>query len=127
RTFERPEQLGAFLKRLAASHFLDTVRRHRRLRRKEPDRCSLAGLGLQNDPRLTSREPSPGELLEAEETFDQLLAGRPEVHRLVLGLKRIDFTMGEIAVALDMAERSVRRILATRTVRSAEACFSLPA
>jgi DNA-directed RNA polymerase specialized sigma24 family protein len=74
-------------------------------------RHSLDDAALQTDPRILSREPPVSELVETEETFDQLLAGRPELHQLVLGLKRINCTVSEIASALEVNERTVRRIL----------------
>jgi RNA polymerase sigma factor (sigma-70 family) len=111
-TFETPEQVQAFLVKTAVSRILAATRTHSRGRRNDlAGRHSFDEPALKTDPRLVSSAPTPSEHLQADEALQELLKDLPERYRRVLLLKWDGHTVSEIAAALWLDERTVRRVI----------------
>jgi RNA polymerase sigma-70 factor (ECF subfamily) len=96
----------AFLVQLTRHRFIDRLRRHRlALEHEQP----LEGVGFEEV--LPAEGPEPGEVLQADELWEQLLELCPPAHREVLRLKREGALTGEVAARTGLNEGSVRRIL----------------
>jgi RNA polymerase sigma-70 factor (ECF subfamily) len=112
--FATPDDLRAFLVRVTRNRLIDHVRKQRtplRLERRLED----------GDLReLPQASPAPaGAELEAEETWQRLLAVCPARHRELLRLKRQGLSVAEVAGRTGLHEGSVRRILADLAARLA--------
>jgi RNA polymerase sigma-70 factor (ECF subfamily) len=104
--FADTAHLRAFLIQLTRHRFIDQLRRHRRaLEREEP----LAEGELED--MLLSADPPPGDVLQADELWEELLDLCPPAHREVLRLKRDGALTAEVAARTGLHEGSVRRIL----------------
>jgi RNA polymerase sigma factor (sigma-70 family) len=60
---------------------------------------------------LPGRQPTPSQLLIAEEEWRRLLLGLPPHHRQMLVLLRQGHTQEEVARQLGFNEKTVRRVL----------------
>jgi RNA polymerase sigma factor (sigma-70 family) len=109
-TFERPQEMVAFLVKMTTSHFHDTVRRHRCTRRNELDHRQSLDQSAQEQP-FVDPAPAAEEVFLAREMWEQLLSGRPATHQRILELKRLGFPLKEIAATLNLHERTIRRVL----------------
>jgi RNA polymerase sigma-70 factor (ECF subfamily) len=58
-----------------------------------------------------SRQPHPGEVLQADDLWERMLALCPPEHHELLRLKREGLRLTEIAARTGMHEGSVRRVL----------------
>jgi RNA polymerase sigma factor (sigma-70 family) len=106
--------LRAFLTQLTRHRFIDRLRRHRRaLVREQP----LAEGEFEDS--LPSEDPQPGDSLQADELWEELLELCPPAHREVLRLKRDGALTAEIAARTGLHEGSVRRILSVLAQRLA--------
>jgi RNA polymerase sigma-70 factor (ECF subfamily) len=104
--FPDTAHLRAFLVRATRNRFIDRLRRHlAELEREQPLLDSDA------DGVPASAEPDPGDVAQARELWEHLLADAPPTHAEVLRLKRAGKTLAEIAAATGLHESSVRRIL----------------
>jgi RNA polymerase sigma factor (sigma-70 family) len=115
--FDSPRQLRAFLVKATRNRLIDRVRQHQtslqleqRLGESELRELVPAGGGAAR----------AGEQLEADETWQRLLALCPARHRGVLELKRQGLALAEIAARTGLHEGSVRRILYDLAARMAE-------
>jgi len=103
-------RLRAFLVKATRHRLIDRLRRHlRELEHEEP----------LPDGGPISPEPGPGEVLEADELWDRLLAMCPPGHAEVLRLKRQGWPLADIAARTGLHPSSVRRILYDLAVRVA--------
>jgi RNA polymerase sigma factor (sigma-70 family) len=110
--FQREASLRAFL-RLLARHLTLQVNRQRltRLKYDLTRERSLTALLADGQDFRDPRQPDPTAELEAEERWQQLLAGRSERARQTLLLLRNGHTHVEVADHLGINEKTVRRLL----------------
>lgn len=104
--FHNADHLRAFLIRVTRNRFNDRFRQHRVGYEREE---SLGNLKADDQP--LSPLPLPGEVLQAEELWEQLLAASPPSHHELLRLKRQGLALREIVARTGLHEGSVRRIL----------------
>jgi RNA polymerase sigma-70 factor (ECF subfamily) len=100
--FEGPGQLHAFLVTVTRNRFLDRVRQHKASLAREARAARAAAL-----------PSAPGEVAQAGELWQRMLALCPPAHRDVLHLKREGYAVDEIAARTGLHVGSIRRILAT--------------
>jgi RNA polymerase sigma factor (sigma-70 family) len=112
KTFDRPEALAAFLARVARNKVLMAVRQRCRLQKYNVEReHSLDGSAAVTAGAAPARQPTPSQLAVAQETWDQLLEGRPPRQQRILILLRQGYTQEQIARELGVDERTVRRVV----------------
>lgn len=122
--FPSTAQLRAFLVKATRNRFIDRVRQYRAAVQHEQalDRTVL-------ETMASPREPQPGEVVQAEELWQHLLALCPPAHQDILRWKRQGFSLAEIAARSGFHESSVRRILydlARRLASEEPQPFALP-
>jgi RNA polymerase sigma-70 factor (ECF subfamily) len=105
--FSSPGQLRAFLVKATRNRFIDRVRQQQTPLRQEL--CNTDDKHLQEIPQRGVHHASCH--LEAEETWQKLLALCPAHHGELLHLKRQGLTLAEIAARTGFHKGSVRRIL----------------
>ncbi len=105
-TFENVEQLRAFLVKMTRNRFIDRLRKHRELLRRE------IKLPTENvDALPADRCPRVSENFYAEELWQQMIEACPSAHYELLSLRRQGASIAEIAERTNLHEGSVRRIL----------------
>jgi len=106
--FADADQLRGFLFIATRNRLIDRVRTHRNARAREEPLD-------QDDERaaLTSLQPRPSEVAQADEVWERLLACCPPEHHRLLVLRRQGHTLAEIAAQTGLHPDSVRRILRT--------------
>ena len=112
--FADAAHLRAFLTRLTRHRFIDRLRQHRRAVESEQ---SLAADDWEQT--LTTADPRPEAVAQADELWQQMLDLCPPEHRELLRLKRQGALNSEIAARTGLHEGSVRRILCTLSRRLA--------
>jgi len=115
-TFETPAQLQAFLVRVMRNRCIDRCRQHRQPLEHELLLADVPSESLPPSPR-----PDPGDVAQANELWDRLMALCPPEHHAVLRLKREGASAADIAAATGLHEGSVRRVLRQLASRLAEA------
>ena len=104
--FASAAHLRAFLVKVTCNRFIDRQRQHRTaLEREQP----LTGDVLEQLP--PAPEPSPSEVAQANDLWEQMLTHCPPAHRDLLRLRRQGLSVGEVAARSGLHEDSVRRIL----------------
>jgi RNA polymerase sigma factor (sigma-70 family) len=112
RHFTDLNHLRAFLVQLTRHRLIDRLRHLRpALEREQP----LEGTGLEY--HLSESGPRPGDSLQADELWEQLLELCPPAHQEILRLKREGALTGEVAARTGLNEGSIRRILSTLSRR----------
>jgi RNA polymerase sigma-70 factor (ECF subfamily) len=104
--FPDAARLRAFLVKVVRNRLIDRVRRHGRAAAREQP---LTGEVLGELP--AAPQPQPGDLAQANDLWEQLLAACPPAHRDVLMLRRDGLAPAEIAARTGLHPDSVRRIL----------------
>ncbi|MBI3412111.1 MAG: RNA polymerase sigma factor [Planctomycetes bacterium] len=104
--FESPGQLRAFLVKVTRNRFLD---RYRQLKRVGENEEPLSGPILSALP--ASGEPSPSQLVQADDLWQKMLSACKQEHRSILLLKRQGASMSEIVAQTGLHPGSIRRIL----------------
>ena len=113
-TFANAEQFRAFLTGVVRNKVHE---QHRRLTRTRKYNMALEQpLYIRRGDReivreVISREPSPSEVVQAEDRLEQLTNGRSAREVEVVALRRQGLTYEEIAKRIGMDERSVRRVI----------------
>ena len=104
--FQNAHQLRTFLITAARNRFNDRYRRQRRaLDREQP----LLVDGSQEP--FVSDDPTPSEVVQAGDVWDQLLKFCPPEHRRLLELKRQGASLADLVRDTGLHEGSIRRIL----------------
>lgn len=112
--FENEEHLRGFLRGVVRNKVGEEHRRltrtaRRDLAREEP---LYVARGDREVPReVRSPDPSPSENVQADDRYEQLMAGFGPREVQVLALRRQGLTYAEVAERTGMHERSVRRII----------------
>jgi RNA polymerase sigma-70 factor (ECF subfamily) len=110
--FERPEELIAFLAKLAHNKLVDAQRQRYGTEKYNVNReRSLEGSAAQEAARVVDRQPTPSQLVVAEEHWDRLLEGQPDHYQRILILLRQGYTHEEIAQAVGVNEKTIRRLI----------------
>lgn len=107
--FDSPQRLAKFLT-LVARAKVTTEYRKRFGKKFDLHKEVDMGTGLLYVPGKGG-EPSPSQQAVAHERMEEILRGRPELHKKVIEMRSQDFTFVEIAEKLGIDERSARRIL----------------
>jgi RNA polymerase sigma-70 factor (ECF subfamily) len=106
--FTDADHLRGFLFVATRNRLIDRVRQYQgAAEREEP---------LGEDDRhhlLPSPEPGPSEFAQAEDLWEQIVSRCPPEHRPVVGLKRVGYSLAEIAEQTGLHPDSIRRILRT--------------
>jgi RNA polymerase sigma factor (sigma-70 family) len=111
-SFRDPNALITFLVRMARNKVADEVRKRLGGGKSDITReHSLDGSARFEAAGLTDATPPPGELAAAREQWDRLVAGRPFHHVRILEMRRQGYKHAEIAAALGLNERTVRRLI----------------
>ncbi len=111
--FETPQELTAYLARMARNK-IGEVRRQARspkhdLAREKPIQVVAAAAG--RDGGLPARQPTPSQIVGAEDEFQNMLRDRSPVQQRILILLRQGMTPREIADHLHTHEKTVRRLV----------------
>jgi DNA-binding NarL/FixJ family response regulator len=72
---------------------------------------SLDGSALIAADGLAATEPTPSQLVLAQEEWDRLLRGQPPHYQRILLLLRQGHTQKEVAAQLRLNERTIRRVV----------------
>jgi len=109
--FKSPEDLIAFLGKLARNKVVETVRarmlrQSRDINRERPLEQNAALL-----ENLHANTPTPSEVVMGREEWDLLLDNQPLVHRHILSRVRDGKTSDSIADELGISLRTVRRVI----------------
>lgn len=113
--FDGPESLIAYLTSLARNKVADRTNRHFLTQKRdvtlEKPIGKLSGLRIHS---LRARQPTPSETVmakEEREKWDALRNAKPEHYQKIVDLRAAGHTINQIAAAVEMHERTVRRIL----------------
>jgi RNA polymerase sigma factor (sigma-70 family) len=113
RHFDTPEALMSFLVRIATNKVSDAARQVLHAQKRGADRtCSLDDPTAEYSQRLIGPQPTPSQIVLAEEQWDRLLDEQPLPYRRVLELLREGHTQGEVAEQLRLSVKTVRRVVA---------------
>jgi len=102
--------LVEFLSQMARNKVTDESRRRLMLQGTNVNR-ELPLHNLTDVPDLVSKGPTASERVMAAEQVHWLIAGQPSECRQIVDLMRQGATQGEIAAALGVAPRTIRRVL----------------
>lgn len=117
--FERPEDLAAFLMRLARNKVVDAVRQRLQTARYDIEReRSLDGSQAPACGNLPGREPTASQVAMAREEWERYLEQQPDHHRRVLQSVHRGRSPEEIARELNVSLRTVYRVLRHMKPRS---------
>ncbi len=116
-SFRDPHALLNFLVRMARNKVVEVTRRRNGRKTGTNREQSLDGSARLEAAGLTDDTPPPTELAVASEQWDRLVQGRPFHHVRMLEMRRQGYTNAEIAAALGVNERTVRRLLEKLTPR----------
>lgn len=109
--FEHEGELIAFLSKVAtnkvAERFRYLFQTQKRAKNREQPIELLNGAG---ELPVPARDPTPSQILSAEEQLDRLSNGQP-LHRQMLEMKASGSTLDEIAKATSTNEKTVRRVI----------------
>lgn len=110
--FDNEEELVGFLIRVAGNKVTDEFRKRFNTEKHSIQRERHLGDENSSTPfALADAGPSPSENAIANELWSQMLEGITPRYRQILELRRAGATMNEIAIQLDLSERTVRRII----------------
>jgi len=112
RAFDRPETLLAYLVQMTRHKVIETFRQ-----RFRSGKYNLKGEHSFDSAVLTARdlaarEPTPSQLAADRDQWDHFLKRQPGPYRRILVLLHQGMTRAEIARALGLNEKTVRRVLA---------------
>ncbi len=109
--FERPEELIAFLTRVAGNKVIDECRRRMQTQKSNVNReCSIDD-DNQHGKMIAGREPPASQIAIAKEQWERMTDGVPSHYRKILELRAGGETHERIARMLDVNEKTVRRVL----------------
>ena len=106
--FEKPDDLKAFLSRLACNKVIDAVRR--RQSRKQGAERERPIIDDQSEA-LPDDRPTPSQEVIAEERWQELLAGLDGQHRRALEMLRLGHSYGSVSRATGLHPKAIQRWL----------------
>ena len=107
-TFETPDDLVAFLIRIARNKLTDAYRQ--RFHTEMHDRRKVRSLEP-TDHNRPGRQPTPSQFAIAEEEWDRMLHNKPPKLRLALEMLRAGHSRREIAESLGLNPKMIQRLL----------------
>jgi RNA polymerase sigma factor (sigma-70 family) len=112
RVFTGPDDLIAFLAKMAQNKVIEAYRQRvktkkRDARKERPLPDSACGDGN----AAIARQPTPSQVVSAQEQFDRLMERVPPEYQRILAMLKLGFTHREIANELKLNEKTVRRVL----------------
>jgi RNA polymerase sigma-70 factor (ECF subfamily) len=108
--FESPEELTAFLMKVAQLKVANEARRRSQKKYDIKREHALADTA-DRDGALAAKQPTPSQIAVAREEWDRLVEGQPNHYQQILVLRFQGHTLEEIARKLNVNERTVRRVL----------------
>jgi RNA polymerase sigma factor (sigma-70 family) len=118
-TLDQPEALAVFLARLTQHKVIDILRHHFQTQKENINReCSLEDPAISSATNLFARQPTPSQVAEVNEQWEQLLKSQPARYRPILILLREGHTHEEIARKLGLSEKTVQRLVRRLAARS---------
>ena len=109
--FEGPDELIAFLTRVAGNKVIDECRHRLQTQKANVNReCSIDD-DLPQGAVPIGREPAPSQVAIANEQWERMIEGLPARYRRMLELRAQGETQKRIAKLLGVDERTVRRVL----------------
>jgi RNA polymerase sigma-70 factor (ECF subfamily) len=118
--FNDPQALIAYLERMAQYKVGEEVRRQAGKVRDTNRELPLEPPHTDPDRGLPARQPTPSQIVGAEDEWERLLHGQPPMHQRILHLLRQGLSQTEIAAQLQTNERTIRRLV-RRLQRASEA------
>ena len=110
--FDRPEELAAFLMKMASNKVGMEVRRRLMTAKYNVNRETSLDEGNHGvQMEVLGSIPEPIEAAIARERWESIVDERPEQHRLIIKLKLQGHTHQQIAEKVGISERTVRRFL----------------
>jgi RNA polymerase sigma-70 factor (ECF subfamily) len=108
---DNPGSLIGFLSAVARNKVLQEIRKRTKTAKTDIRReCALDG-GEAQDSRLRDREPSPSQWAIARERWNSIVVDQSDQHRRVIEMRIAGATYEEIGTALEMSERTARRVI----------------
>jgi RNA polymerase sigma-70 factor (ECF subfamily) len=107
--FQTPEDLVSFLCSIASNKVIEAYRQ--RLRSKKRDASRERPLNETKDQAALGRDPTPSQVVMADERWNQLVEGLPDTLRQALDLLRRGHTHQEIAERLGVHPKALQRLL----------------
>lgn len=111
RNFQSPEELLAFLTRVAQFKVSDKNRQRTRLQKYDVNReLSMDDSTRFDRNNLPGDQPTPSQIVMSKEEWTEFLRKQPLVHRRIFILLREGKSAREIAAELDISAKTVRRV-----------------
>jgi RNA polymerase sigma-70 factor (ECF subfamily) len=109
--FDTPDDLVAFLSRVAINKVVETLRYQHTAKRNIHRQQPLKPRDSEGAVEVPGRDPSASQLAIAEERWERLLEGQPPQYRRVLELLRAGHTHQEVAAQLGLHPKVIQRLL----------------
>ena len=109
--FNRPEELAAFLRRIARNKVAEAARQVIGNRRGKKRERSLDSSTAESRWLIAANQPTPSEEVKGHEAWEELLDSQPIVYQRILVLLREGETPAKIAAQLGIHVRTVQRLL----------------
>jgi RNA polymerase sigma factor (sigma-70 family) len=109
--FKTPEELIAFLARIASNKVIDECRHHMQTQKSNVNRERSLGHEGDQAGSLPASEPTPSEVAIANEQFARMTQGQPSRYKKIVELRANGETYEQIAERLGVNEKTVRRVL----------------
>ena len=111
REFQTPEDLLAFLTRIAQNKVSDKTRQRLKLQKYDVSReLSMDDSKRFDRENLMGDQPTPSQIMMSQEEWTNFLRKQPLVHRRIFILLREGKSRSEIATELGINIRTVRRV-----------------
>ncbi|HEY1376502.1 MAG TPA: sigma-70 family RNA polymerase sigma factor [Gemmataceae bacterium] len=111
--FDTPQEFTAYLARMARNKIGEVRRKARApkhdLAREKPIQIVSAAAG--RDGGLPAPEPTPSQIVGAEDEFQNMLRGRDPIQQRILTLLRQGMGYREVARRLNTHEKTIRRLV----------------
>lgn len=111
RVFETPEDLVAFLTRLAQNKVIDVTRQQLKAKKRNVNReQSMDDSTRFNKESIQGNQPTPSQIVSSQEEWREFLRKQPLVYRRIFILLREGKSATEIAEELNIHPRTVHRV-----------------
>lgn len=110
--FQTPGALGAYLSNMARNKVIEVIRQRLLYQKQNVNREeSLFDPTTKWAERLDTREPTPSQVVGAEEEIERLQGEMPTQYRPLLDMLRGGHSYREIAKVLCINEKTIRRVV----------------